>query len=360
MIAFVSILHFILIYVIMAIWVERKLSAFIQDRLGPMETGPKGLLQSVADVVKLLQKEDIVPTAADRLVFYVAPVVIFTAVVAGFAVMPIAPGFVGSDAQVGLFYLLAIVSIDVIGMLFAGWSSNNKFSLIGSLRAVAQIVSYEIPLGLTVLTIVMISQSLNLQEIITQQGIFFEGNNYLFGIKSWGVDVTNVGGIVTWNIVRYPLSIIGLIIFFIASLAEANRAPFDIPEAESEIIAGFQTEYSGFRWSMIMLGEYGMMLLVALLGTALFLGGWNTILPNIGGVKLADWTSGTPGELSSYAWGAFWMISKALTWVSIQIWARWTFPRLRVDHLMHMCWKVLVPISVVLVFGAAIWRLMMV
>ena len=345
----------------MAIWVERKLSAFIQDRVGPMETGPKGLLQSFADVLKLLQKEDIVPANADKKVFLAAPVVIFVAVIAGFAVMPIAPGFIGSTAEVGLFYLLAIVSIDVIGMLFAGWASNNKFSLIGSLRAVAQIVSYEIPVGLTVLSIVMISQSLNLQEIITQQGIFHEGNNYLFGIKSWGIDVADKGGFLTWNIIRYPLSIVGLIVFFIASLAEANRAPFDIPEAESEIIAGFQTEYSGFRWSMIMLGEYAMMLLVALLGTALFLGGWNTALPNINeNIRLAEWTSGVPGEISGYAWGAFWMLIKALTWVAIQIWTRWTFPRLRVDHLMHMCWKVLVPISVIIVFGAAIWRLMMV
>ncbi|MFK7900179.1 MAG: NADH-quinone oxidoreductase subunit H, partial [Cyclobacteriaceae bacterium] len=272
MIAFIIILGFILGYAVLAIWVERKIAAFIQDRVGPMEVGYRGLLQTIADLLKLLQKEDIVPAAADRKLFLSAPVFIFVAVFAGFATMPLAPGLIGSGAKVGLFYILAIISIDVIGFLLAGWGSNNKYSIIGSMRAVAQIISYEIPVTLMVLTVAMISQSIDLQEISYKQGIFSPETIYLFGIRKLGIDVTHIGGFLTWNIIKYPLLLIGLPIYFISSLAESNRGPFDIPEAESEIIAGFHTEYSGFRWSMIMLGEYAMMLLVAFLGSILFLG----------------------------------------------------------------------------------------
>ena len=211
-----------------------------------------------------------------------------------------------------------------------------------------------------ILSVVMISQTLDLQEISLQQGIFSESTNYLFGIKFLGIDVTKIGGITTWNIIRYPLLLVGLVVYFIGSLAEANRGPFDIPEAESELIAGFHTEYSGFRWSMIMLGEYAMMLLVAFLGSVLFLGSWNTPLPNIGSFTLANWTSGTVGELSGYLWGVFWLFSKAIFWVVVQMWCRWTYPRPRADQLMFLCWKVLTPIAMVLVLLAGVWRLMMI
>lgn len=358
MIAYSIILSFVLVYAVFAIWVERKVSAFIQDRVGPMEVGYKGLLQTIADLLKLLQKEDIVPKAADRKVFLIAPLVIFVAVFAGFAAIPIAPGLIGTNANIGVFFILAIVSLDVIGFLLAGWSSNNKYAIYGAMRAVAQMISYEIPLGLCILAVVMISQSLNLQEISFQQGIFTEQPQYLFGITS--IDVSQVGGFVTWNIVRFPLLFFAFIIFFIASLAEANRGPFDIPEAESELIAGYLTEYSGFRWSVIMLAEYAMMLLVGLLGSVLFLGSWNTPLPNMGGLALADWTSGTPGQFSGYLWGMFWLFSKALLWVFVQIWVRWTYPRLRVDQLMYLCWKVLTPAALLIVLIGGIWRLLMI
>ena len=365
MYAFLFFLNFVLIYTIFAVYAERKISAFIQDRYGPMETGPYGLLQTVADLLKLLQKEDIVPLAADRKIFKVAPLIIFTSVFAGFAVLPLTSDFGGSQIETGIFYLLAIVSLDVIGILMAGWGSNSKYALLGAMRSVAQIISYEIPLGLSVVCVIMVSQSLNLQEIVYQQGIFINAidpnaQNFLFGIKALGIETTNIGGFLTWNIFRIPFFFLAYLIFFIASLAEANRAPFDIPIAESELVAGFHVEYSGFRWAMIMLSEYGMMLLISFLGAILFWGGWNTPLPNIGAVALADWTSGEPGTIAGHLWGAFWLVSKALLTVALQIWIRWTYPRLRLDQLMNLSWKYLTPGAIILVLVSALWRLLMI
>lgn len=366
-IAFIIFIFLIPAYVIIANYVERKLAAFIQDRLGPYEVGPKGLLQPVADILKLVQKEDIIPAAADKVLHLLAPIVIFVAMFAGFAVVPITSGLIASNSSVGLFYLLAIISIDVIGILMAGWGSNNKFSLYGAMRSAAQIVSYEVPLGISVLCAVVICQSLNLQEICFQQGIWvgMEASgqpqpNYLFGLSSWGIDITATGGFLAWNIVRMPLLLIAFVLFFISSLAEANRAPFDLPEAESELISGFHTEYSGFRWAVIMLGEYGVMLLASFLAAILFFGGWNTPLPNIGGLPLADYTSGTLGTWTAHAWGAFWMLSKVIILIFFQMLARWTYPRLRVDQLMSLCWKYLTPIGLVLLLICCVWRLMMV
>lgn len=365
MFSFLFFLTFLLTYTVFAVYAERKIAAFIQDRLGPMEVGYYGLAQTVADLLKLLQKEDIVPKAADRKLFLIAPLIIFTAIFGGFAVIPLASGFKGSAAQVGVFYLLAVVSLDVIGILVAGWSSNSKYSLFGALRSVAQIISYEIPLGLTVLCVVMISQTLDLQEISYQQGIWWptiapDEQNYLLGLKFLGIETTHIGGIFTWNILRMPLFFLVFIIFFIASLAESNRAPFDLPEAESELIGGYHTEYAGFRWAIIMLSEYGMMLLVSLLGAILFFGSWNTPFPNIGNIKLAEWTSGVPGSVASYLWGLFWLISKAFFLIFLQMWIRWTYPRLRVDQLMTLCWKYLIPASLLLVLLTGIWRLLMI
>lgn len=382
MLVFAIILGFILTGVLLGVWAERKVSAFIQDRLGPNEVGPKGLLQVMIDGIKLLQKEDIIPAQADKWVFLAAPVVIFVSVMAAFATMPLAPDLIASKAKVGVFYLIAILSFDVLGFLLAGWASNNKFSVLGAMRAVAQIISYEIPLSLVILAVVMIGGTLDLQEISMQQGILYSDSeiahsldgvknidpetigsqvkeNYLFGIKALGVEVTNIGGILSWNIVRFPLLIIGMLLFFISSLAESNRAPFDVPEGESEIIAGYFTEYSGFRWSVFMLTEMATMFLVSFLGVVLFLGGWNTPLPNIGSLQLATWTTGEVGFLSGYLWGMFWLFSKVAVWIFVQMWVRWTYPRLRVDQLMYLCWKVLIPASLVLVFIAGVWRMLM-
>ncbi len=248
MLAFLIILPLILTYAVFILWAERKVAAFVQDRMGPMEVGYYGLGQSFADLFKLIQKEDIVPATADRNLFKFAPIVIFTSIFAGFATLPISTDIIGAKLNVGVFYILTIISLDVVGLIMAGWGSGSKYPLFGALRAVAQIVSYEIPLTMSVLCVVMICQSLDLQEISLQQGIwindvagFAAEKNYLFGIKSWEIDVTEVGGFLTWNIFRSPVLFFAFVIFFISSLAEANRAPFDIPEAESELVSGFHT-----------------------------------------------------------------------------------------------------------------------
>jgi len=346
--------------VIVSVYLERKISAFIQDRLGPMEVGKWGLLQLIADLLKLFQKEDVIPDTADKKLFKIAPYLIFAAIFSGFAFVPISPGLQGSNLQTGVFLLLGIISLDIIGILMAGWSSNNKFALLGSMRSVAQIISYEVPIGLSVLSVVIISASLNLQEITIQQGILSTTPNYLFGIKALGIETTQVGGFLTWNIFRSPILFISFIIYFITSLAEANRAPFDLPEAESELIAGFHTEYSGFRWAILFLAEYGMMLLLCFLGAILFIGGWNTPLPNIGSLKLADWTTGTINTISSYLWGAFWLFIKTYMGMFLMMWVRWTLPRLRIDQLMYLCWKVLTPIALIIVFISSVWRILMI
>ena len=347
--------------VVVGVYLERKVSAFIQDRMGPMEVGKWGLLQLVADLIKLLQKEDIVAKAVDKGFFKFAPVLVFLSVFLGFSVIPLNASFIGSNMEAGIYFLMAIVSIDILGIMMAGWSSNNKYSLLGAMRSVAQIISYEIPVGLSILSVVMIAQTLNLQEISYQQGIFSTETNYLFGIKALGIDITKIGGFFSWNIFRSPFLLIVFVIFYIATLAESNRAPFDLPEAESELVGGFHTEYSGFRWAIFMLSEYGMMLLMSLLGAILFLGSWNTPLPNIGTLKLADITSGTsPDTISSYFWGAFWLLSKAYFLVFTQMWVRWTLPRLRIDQLMYLSWKVLTPFAIALLFISGIWRMLMI
>ncbi|GAB3332458.1 NADH-quinone oxidoreductase subunit NuoH [Larkinella ripae] len=347
-------------FVVIGVYLERKVSAFIQDRLGPMEVGKYGLLQLIADLLKLLQKEDIVPQAADRRLFLLAPMIIFASIFAGYAVLPLTPDLQGATTSVGVFYLMAIVSVDVIGIMMAGWGSNNKYSLLGAMRSVAQIVSYEIPLGLTILCVVMIGQTLNLQEMSFQQGIYTEETNYLFGLKFLNIDVTNWGGFFSWNIVRSPFLLIAYVIFFITTLAESNRAPFDLPEGESELVGGYNTEYSGMRFALLMLSEYAMMLLVSFLGAILFLGSWNTPLPNLGPLRLADWTSGLPGTAWGNITGFFWLFAKAMLAVLVQMWVRWTFPRVRVDQMMFLCWKVLTPVGLILLLISGIWRLLMV
>ncbi len=325
----------------------------MQDRLGPMEVGYYGILQTAADLLKLLQKEDIVPAAADKHLFKFAPLLIFVPIFLGFSVLPLSPSWTVSPFSSALFFLLATISLDVIGILVAGWASNNKYSMLGTFRSAAQIISYEVPLGLSVLCACVLAQSLDLQEISVQQGILTnEKSNFLFGIKSLGIDVTNMGGFLSWNVFRMPALFIAWVIFFIATLAESNRAPFDLPEAESELVAGFQTEYSGFRWAVIMLAEYAMMLLVSFVGVILFWGSWNTPLPNIGSVTLADWTTGP-------IWGILWLISKTLFTVILQIWVRWTYPRMRIDQLTSLSWKLLTPASLILLIICSLWKLVL-
>lgn len=338
-------LPFLLAYTVLVVYAERKLSAFMQDRLGPMEVGYYGILQTVADLLKLLQKERIVPTAASSGLFALAPILIFMAVFMGMAVLPLNATWSGAGLYSGLFFVLAITSLDVVGILIAGWASGNKYSTLGSIRSIAQIISYEVPLGLSVLAVAIFNGSLNLQKIsFAQSG---EAATYFLGIKS--LDVTGLGGFLAWNVFQMPVLFLVWVVFFICSLAESNRAPFDLPEAESELVAGFQTEYSGFPWAIIMLAEYGMMLLTSLIGAILFFGSWNSILPGAAG----EYTSGP-------VWGIFWLVFKTLTFVALQIWVRWTFPRLRINQLLSLSWKFLTPVMLVSLFIIACWKLILV
>lgn len=342
----IGLFGFSALFALFGVYAERKVSAFIQDRLGPTETGKFGSLQTFADILKMLQKELIIPAAADKLLFILAPAIIFIAVYLGFAALPWAPGLVPSKLNLGLYYIFAIISIETLGILMAGWGSNNKYSILGAMRSAAQIISYEIPAGFALISVVMIAQTLNLQDIALQQGILSPEKIKFAGF--W--DVSSIGGIFSWNILRAPHLLIAFVIYFIASLAESNRAPFDIPEAESELVAGFHTEYTGLRFALVFLAEYSMMFLVSMVGVILFLGAWNTPLPNIGAAHLANWTTGA-------GWGILWIMIKTLALVGVQMWIRWTLPRFRVDQLMNLCWKVLTPLAFACMLISGVWRL---
>ncbi|MDX1903335.1 MAG: complex I subunit 1 family protein [Thermonemataceae bacterium] len=351
---FIYYLSFTLILVLITFYAERKLAAFIQDRMGPTEVGKYGLLQPFADLLKLLQKEDIVPAGADKKLFLLAPIVIFPAVFAAISVIPLSPRLQGASLEIGIFVLLAIVALDVVGLLMAGWGSHNKYALYGAMRSVAQMVSYEVPLTLSVLSVVVLSQSMDLREIALSQGIYTENDSYFWGIKS--LNVKEIGGFLSWNIFKVPFLWLAYIIFFIATLAESNRAPFDLPEGESELVGGFHTEYSGFRFAIFFLAEYTMMILVSLLGIILFWGAWNTPFPNIAGFRLATWTTGEAGSLAEGFWAIFWLSSKTVLVLFLQVIIRWTYPRLRIDQLMYLAWKVLTPIALLILLLSAVWR----
>lgn len=363
-------LGFVALYALGAVYAERKVSAFIQDRLGPMEVGPRGLFQTIADILKLLLKENITPLAADKALFWMAPVIIFASVFAGFAVIPIGPSFIGAALNVGLLYVLAIVSIDAIGLLMAGWGSNNKYAFLGAIRSVSQIISYEIPAGIALLAAIVMYGTLNMGELSAAQGLASSEPTYFLGF--W--NVTEIGGILSWAIFRYPHLLLAWLIYFIATLAECNRAPFDLPEAESELVSGFHVEYSGFRFAVIFLAEYANMFLVGLIAAIVFWGGWNSPLPNLMAVAPADamnmntaelfshlqfgYLSSGTGPISMGIWGAFWILLKAFITVFIQMWVRWTLPRVRVDQLLKLSWKFLTPIAFALFAISAIWKLL--
>jgi len=305
---------------LIAVWLERKVSAFMQNRLGPMENGPHGILQTLIDAGKLLIKEDIIARGVDRPLFKLAPYIVFGASFAAFAVTPFADGVSPADLNVGVFYVLAISSFVVVGIMMAGWSSNNKWSLYGALRSVAQAVSYEVPLSIAVLTVVMVAGSMSLQAISADQA----------------------GGFWNWNglaLHRNPFLVGAFLVYFIASLAETNRSPFDLPEAESELVGGYHTEYSGMRFALFFLAEYANMLVVGLMATVLFLGGWQP-----------------PFGFLDFVPGPVWLFGKALVFILVQIWIRMTLPRLRVDQLMHVCWKVMVPFALALFLLAGLWE----
>ncbi len=297
---------------------ERKVAARFQNRTGPMRVGPWGTLQTLADGIKLIFKEDYIPPQGDKLLFLLAPYIIFACSFAVFAAIPFGQNILVSDFNIGIFYIMAISSVIVMGVIMAGWSSNSKWSLLGSLRSAAQIVSYEIPLGLSILTVVMLVESLGMRDIVNSQS----------------------GGIFTWLIFRTPFTFIAFFIFFISSIAEVNRTPFDLPEAESEIVAGFHTEYSGMRFALFFIAEYANMFAVSAIAVTLFLGGYEGVLPGY------DFLGGFPG-----------FVIKTLGLVFLMMWLRWTLPRLRVDQLMNLCWKYFIPISFFNILGTGIWGL---
>lgn len=315
------------------IWAERKIAGRIQDRLGPTRVGGRfGWLQSLADGIKLIQKEDLWPHAADSLLFRVAPYLVVVASFAAYLVLPFSDGWAALALDSGLFIALALLSLEVLGIILAGYSSGSKWSLFGGMREAAQMVSYEIPLGLTAVIPVMIAGTMNLGDIGRMQS----------------------GWLVNWFIFRDPFTFIAFFVFFTVTLASNKRAPFDLAEAESELVGGFHTEYSGMRWSFFFLAEYASMWFVSALAVLLFLGGWWT-----GIAPLDDWVSDHLGSFTGQLLGFVVMTIKTSKLVFVQIWIRWTLPRLRIDQVMQTCLKYLVPISCALFLLAAVWSILL-
>jgi NADH-quinone oxidoreductase subunit H len=321
-------LFFVLTFVLVAVLLERKVSAHMQDRLGPMRVGYHGILQTVADLLKLIQKEDIIASDTDKPLFNLAPFLVFAGTYVVFAVIPFSSGYIGSNIDLGLFFIIGASGFVVAGILMAGWASNNKYSLLGAMRAAAQIISYEIPTILVIVTLVMITGTLNLYTLSEMQtGSFW--NWMIFGGPSEGLA----------KFIYIPFMIIGFVVVYISTLAEVNRTPFDIPEAESELVSGYHTEYSGMKFAMFFLAEYGNMFAVSAIVTALFFGGYQSPVGYLGNLIDASWL--IPYEQF------FWFAGKGVFFVLVQMWLRWTLPRLRVDQLMALCWKYLIPIAFV-------------
>lgn len=304
-------LLFILLFVSYAIYFERKVIGWMQYRHGPSRTGPFGMFQSFADILKLLIKEDTIPRKADRVLFILAPVITYVPAFAVLATIPYTPSLHFADLNVGLLYYAALSSLSTIGIVLGGWASNNKYSLLGGMRSAAQMISYEIPLVMSVVGIIMLNGSLSLRTIVEGQGSNF-----------W-----------EWNFLP---QIIGFVVFIIAGVSELNRTPFDLPEAESELVAGYHVEYSGFRFAFFMLAEYVYVFAISALATVLFLGGWHP-----------------PLAFLDFIPGVLWFILKFTFCVFFLFWLRATLPRIRVDQLMSFGWKVLLPLALVNIFLTA-------
>lgn len=309
---------------LVATWLERKVSAAAQQRIGPEYAGPLGMLIPAADVVKLLFKEDILPAKTDPWLFAIAPLLVFIPVFLSYLIVPFGQNLLISDLGIGIFLWIALSSIAPIGLLMAGYASNNKYSLIGGLRAAAQSISYELPLALSVLAIAMMSNSLSTVDIVQGQSDY---------------------GILGWNLWRQP---VGFVIFWIAALAECERMPFDLPEAEEEIVAGYQTEYSAVKFMLFYAGSYANLVLSALLASVLYLGGWESPVS-------VSWLSSLIGVSESTPWlqvitaslGIVMTLFKAYLFIFLAILLRWTVPRVRIDQLLDLGWKFLLPVSLV-------------
>ncbi|GHT44931.1 NADH-quinone oxidoreductase subunit H [Bacteroidia bacterium] len=313
------------VYAVLAlvlIYLERKICAFFQCRLGPTRVGPWGLLQSVADMVKILLKELIKINRVDPLLFRLAAFLVIIASICTFGALPFDEGLLVVDFNIGVFYLLAVSSLGVVGILMAGWASNNKYTMIGAMRSGAQLISYELSCGLAMMTIVMLSGSLQLSEIVSQQSE-------------------------TWNIWRGGIpACIAFVIYLIAGHAETNRGPFDLPEAESELTAGYHTEYSGIQFGFFYLAEYLNMFIIAAIATTLFLGGWQPL-------HISGWDAFN--TTMDFIPPVLWFFAKAFACVLLSLWVRWTMPRLRIDQLLKLEWQILMPLALIDILLMALW-----
>ncbi len=321
------------------IWMERKVSGRIQDRLGPTRVGGRfGWLQGLADGIKLISKEDFVPAQSEAILFRLAPYVSFTASYMAFLALPFSNGWVAEHINTGVFFVLAVLGLEVFGVILAGYASGSKWSLFGAMREAAQVVSYEVPLGLCVVVPVLICGTMNLVTIANMQAGWF----------------TN------WLIFHDPFTFGAFWVFFTCAVASVNRAPFDLAEAESELVAGFHTEYSGLRWSFFFMAEYGSMFLVSGLAAILFLGGWHGPIPVmeiIGWSYTQDETAWRlTGYLANLA-GCMNFVVKGTVGVTVMIWVRWTLPRLRIDQVMTTCLKYCVPLAAFFFLGVVSWQL---
>lgn len=317
-------LVWVILNALFLVWYERKVAAWIQNRMGPMRVGRWGWAQTIADGIKCLMKEDIIPLAADKPLFVIAPIVSVASAVLIWIVIPFGPGKSGifSDLPIGIIFIAAVTSLSIISVFMSGWGSNNKYALFGAMRGAAQMISYEVALVMSILGVVMLAGSLSLQDIITRQ---------------------TEAGILGWYIFRQPVA---FVIYLIAALAELNRAPFDLMEAESELVSGYHTEYSGIRWLLFMLAEYGHMLAWSAIAASLFLGGWTG--PGLG--ALAGWIPALDVfnyGIWPYVTGFFWFVFKTYLFIFLAMWLRWTLPRVRIDQLMDLGWKFLLPVSLV-------------
>ncbi|MDX2433469.1 MAG: NADH-quinone oxidoreductase subunit NuoH [Desulfobacterales bacterium] len=296
------------------VWCERKGAAHVQRRIGPKEVGPYGLLQPIADGIKLMTKQLFLPKGADPILFMVAPLMVMVPAIMSFCVIPFSETFVAAEINLGLLMIFAFASVNVLGLLLGAWGSANKYAVIAAARTVSQNVAYEIPMLITVITMVMVTNTMNLNEIVrSQAGWFFH-----------------------WHIFRLDISLlmpVSFLIFFVCSLAETNRAPFDMAEAESELIAGVYTEYPGMGFGVFFMGEYANIVIGAALAVILFLGGWQSPIPF------------SPEGFLGVFWGLFWFLIKLYALIFIVIWIRWTYPRTQFYQLLNLSWKVLIPIS---------------
>ncbi|MBL1294390.1 MAG: NADH-quinone oxidoreductase subunit NuoH [Thiotrichales bacterium] len=291
---------------------ERKVIGYIQVRIGPNRVGPRGLLQPIADGLKLALKEIIIPTNANRFLFVIAPLLVLAPALAAWAVIPFDEGMVLADIDAGLLYILAMTSLGVYGVIIAGWASNSKYAFLGALRSSAQVVSYEIAMGFALVVVLMAAGSLNLQEIVLSQQ----------------------GSVIHWFM--WPLFPM-FVVYFISGVAETNRAPFDVAEGESEIVAGFHVEYAGMAFALFFLAEYANMILIAALTAIMFMGGW---LSPFEGIPVLD-------DLTSWVPGIFWLLAKMSVFLFLFLWFRATFPRYRYDQIMRLGWKVFIPVTIV-------------